>query len=821
MSDENQQLRGGKPNELLSQARRKRNWTLDDVAKRVGTVRRTVERWESGETSPSRAFQDKLSLIFHMDPTELGFRQFEQRSPEHFNVPYLRNHYFTGRKRTLEELYHALVTNHATELPVAICGLAGMGKTQLALEYAYQYGSHYETVFWVRADSRDLLLTDFVTIAGILNLPEKHEQNQEVVIHAVKQWLSQQKNFLLIMDDVDDLDMISTFLPRTENGHVLLTTRTQLVGTSAMKFDLERMEKETGATFLLRRAKIIAPDASLDRAPAPDVASALNVAQAMDGLPLALDQAGAYIDGGRCGVAEYFDLYQKRKAVLLRERGSPHGGHPASVMTTFTLLLERLQQEHEVAAFLLNLCAFLHPDAIPRELIIANLYTPDPLSGRLVLDPILGHQAIDALLRYSLVRQLTDQRTFSMHRLVQDFMKETMGTDAQELWATLAIGTVYQALIDSGQETMQGYERYLASAELCAGFIHQWRFHFSQAVHLLVELGRYLRTRASYTQAEHYCRQALAVLEEMEAPKPIDRAMVFSNLGHVYQMQGKYELAEPYFERTIAILEEEPEWSKKDPQWNSDALLAVCLSNLARCYQDEWKLKKAEKTGRQALTLVEKARGPEHPEVAHCLMTLATIYREQERYEQAEQLYRQALKIYENALEPQVVQVAHSLNNLATIYVALGKYEESEPLNRRALTILQQVRGPEHPEVARCLVCLSDFYQYRRDWPQAEQLNQQALSMYLQTVGGEHKEVMMPLINLALFAQRQGRYEQAQEWYRQALDIAEKYPLTEEAYQVAHHYAQLLALLNQPEEAARYKVRAEEVLSRLKARARS
>jgi len=112
MSDESQHRRERKPNELLNQARRKRKWSPDDVAKKLGTVRRTVERWESGETSPSKADQDTLSMIFEMDPAELGFRQSEQRSPEYFNVPYLRNHYFTGRKRTLEELYHALVTSH-------------------------------------------------------------------------------------------------------------------------------------------------------------------------------------------------------------------------------------------------------------------------------------------------------------------------------------------------------------------------------------------------------------------------------------------------------------------------------------------------------------------------------------------------------------------------------------------------------------------------------------------------------------------------------------------------------------------------------------
>src|SRR5947199_141348 len=118
--------------------------------------------------------------------------------PAIWNIPYPRNPFFLGRESALEQLRHHLYAGQTTALsqPQAISGLGGIGKTQLALEYAYRYGHNYQAVFWTRADDREALISGFVTIAELLNLPEKDEQDQTKVVTAVKGWLRTHSKWL-------------------------------------------------------------------------------------------------------------------------------------------------------------------------------------------------------------------------------------------------------------------------------------------------------------------------------------------------------------------------------------------------------------------------------------------------------------------------------------------------------------------------------------------------------------------------------------------------------------------------------------------------
>ena len=95
----------------------------------------------------------------------------------------------------------------------AISGLGGIGKTQVAVEYAYRYRNHYQAIFWINATSRDAISADFVILAALLDLPEQQEKDQDIVLRAVKRWLSSHTHWLLILDNVDDLEMIVDFLP--------------------------------------------------------------------------------------------------------------------------------------------------------------------------------------------------------------------------------------------------------------------------------------------------------------------------------------------------------------------------------------------------------------------------------------------------------------------------------------------------------------------------------------------------------------------------------------------------------------------------------
>ncbi len=142
-----------------------------------------------------------------------------------WNVPYRRNPFFTGREALLTSLHEQLTGKKAVALTqtLAIHGLGGIGKTQTAVEYAYRYRQEYQAVLWVRAAAQDTLMSDYVTIAGLLHLPEKDEQDQTRMVEAVKQWLARQKDWFLILDNADDLEIIPDYLPAGENGHILLS----------------------------------------------------------------------------------------------------------------------------------------------------------------------------------------------------------------------------------------------------------------------------------------------------------------------------------------------------------------------------------------------------------------------------------------------------------------------------------------------------------------------------------------------------------------------------------------------------------------------
>jgi hypothetical protein len=116
------------------------------------------------------------------------------------------------------------VTQHA------LCGLGGIGKTQIALEYAYRHRDDYQAVFWLKADTRENLLTDFLALAALLNLPERHAQDQGVTVAAVQRWLREQSGWLLILDNADDLTLVRHFSLAGWQGHILLTTRAQATG---------------------------------------------------------------------------------------------------------------------------------------------------------------------------------------------------------------------------------------------------------------------------------------------------------------------------------------------------------------------------------------------------------------------------------------------------------------------------------------------------------------------------------------------------------------------------------------------------------------
>jgi TIR domain len=207
--------------------------------------------------------------------------------PEHIQTPwivaYTRNPYFTGREDVLKQLETTLLQSNSAALtqPQAIRGLGGIGKTQTAVEYAYRHRNAYSAMFWVRAELQEELISGFVEIARILQLPQQDAQDQNLIVAAVKTWLNTHEGWLLILDNADDLTVVREFLPSGTQGHVLLTTRAAATGQIAQAVELKKMSHHDGALFLLRRAKRIADQAEWEAATEVDRQVALEIAQEM------------------------------------------------------------------------------------------------------------------------------------------------------------------------------------------------------------------------------------------------------------------------------------------------------------------------------------------------------------------------------------------------------------------------------------------------------------------------------------------------------------------------------------------------------------
>ncbi|HJY84694.1 MAG TPA: FxSxx-COOH system tetratricopeptide repeat protein [Candidatus Binatia bacterium] len=468
-----------------------------------------------------------------------------------WNIPYARNPFFTGREKVLEQLHAALTSNGTA----ALSGLGGIGKTQTAIEYAYRHREDCKAVLWAKADSRDAILSGFVALAGSLNLPEKDAQDQNLAVAAVKRWLETNTEWLLILDNADDLTMAREFIPTGRKGHVLLTTRAQAMGTIAQRLEIEEMQPEEGALFLLRRAKILTENATLDAASAADRAQAEEISKELDGLPLALDQAGAYIEETACGLSDYLGLYRAHGAKLLKRRGAMVSDHQDPVATTWALSFEKVEKVSPAAAELLRFCAFLSPDAIPEDLITEGAPELGPVLEPVAADPFELNTAIAEILKYSLLHRNPTAKTLDIHRLVQAVLKDEMNGVTQRLWAERAVRAVNRTFPNIEFSTWQRCEQFLPHAQACAELIEKWGLEFPEAARLLNQAGFYLYERARYAKAEPRFQRALAIWEKVLGPAHPDVALSLNNLAELYRSQGKYAEAEPRYQRALAIWE--------------------------------------------------------------------------------------------------------------------------------------------------------------------------------------------------------------------------------------------------------------------------
>ncbi|HET8845600.1 MAG TPA: helix-turn-helix domain-containing protein, partial [Ktedonobacteraceae bacterium] len=314
--------------ELLKTYRKRKGLTQRQLAQRLDVHGNTVSSWELGAYLPA-ARGLVLELARYLELDELEARHLLEASltalAPYWYVPSPRNPFFTGREKSLKMLHASLSVGRMDALTqsYALQGLGGVGKTQIALEYAYQHALEYSAIFWIGAETEEQIISSLLRIAEVLQLPEREDKDQQRVIAAAQRWLSTHSQWLLICDNAENLDLIDGFLPPARQGAILITTRSQALGTLAGSIGLLPMEQEEGILFLLRRAKVLELEARREHVQQLAIqmphqhAVAAEVVTAMGGLPLALDQAGAYLETTQCGLPAYLNLFRTRRATLL------------------------------------------------------------------------------------------------------------------------------------------------------------------------------------------------------------------------------------------------------------------------------------------------------------------------------------------------------------------------------------------------------------------------------------------------------------------------------------------------------------------------
>ena len=497
--------------------------------------------------------------------------------------------------------------------------------------------------FYVRdppfgTDSKTDLDSGYRALAEVLGLPEKDAQDSNEVAGAVRRWLGREPGYLLVLDNADDPALVKSFLPTDPRGHVLLTSRAHNFDRLNIRrpIELPVLASDEALAFLLRRTDREEHLDPAERDAARDLAAELGY------LPLALEQAAAYMVEHEEAFAVYLAAYRALRLKLLDEMGPVAGEYPETVRTTWKRSFGAVAAAAPAAIALLRLSAFFAPDAIPYELILEGTARYEPLA--FTLTSLSGgdhalNQLLTPLARHSLVRRDPETRTYSVHRLVQavlldeltaatreDVLDELTAATREDV-AKLAVKVLDRAFPDVEYADWPRCERLVPHALAVRGWIESEDLRIPEAARLLNQAGSYLHFRARYAEAEPLHRRALALREQTLGPGHPDTAQSLNNLAELLHTQGRYG--------------------------------------------------EAESLHRRALALREQALGPDHPDTARSLDNLAELLLAQGRLAEAEPLCRRALAIWQRVLGLRHSDPVRSLKNLAELLRAQGRLAET------------------------------------------------------------------------------------------------------------------------------------------------
>jgi tetratricopeptide (TPR) repeat protein len=627
--------------------------------------------------------------------TAAGSR-FPGRHPEIFTAP-PRNPNFTGRGELLKTLRRTLRARRAGAVVQASAayGLGGVGKTQLAVEYTHRFAADYDLIWWIPAEQPVAIPGRLAALARRLGLPEVADEREQLAM--LFEELGRRDRWLLVFDNATTPHELAPFRPPAGGGHLLVTSRTPAWGAMATPLAVQVLPRAEAVAFLRARAA------------RPDDPAAEAVAAALGDLPLALEQAGAYVEQARTSLGGYLELLEARAGALLG-LGAPLD-YQHTVVTTWTVALEQVRAQAPAGEDLLNLCAFLAPEDLPRTLLSEHAeQLPDRLQ-QAAGDRFATDQTLSALGGYSLVT--VSEHTLAVHRLVQTVVRQDLDPQAARGWAGAAVRLVVAAFPRDSRDvrTWPTCARLLPHALTATGHAEKLGAELLATSVLLARAARHLWGRAELARARQLFERALAIDQAQLGPTHPHTAACLTNLGNVLRDLGDLPAARDHQQRALAI--HEAQLGPDHPD------VARSLNNLAAVLHDLGELPAARTTLERGLAIQETQLGPDHPDVARSLSNLAAVLRGLGDLPAARASLERALTILEAQLGPDHPTTATSLGNLGGVLRALGDLPAARTNLQRALAIFEARLGPTHPDTVNLRLYLAGVLGELGELPEA------------------------------------------------------------------------------------------------------
>ncbi|MET7334054.1 FxSxx-COOH system tetratricopeptide repeat protein [Nonomuraea sp. NPDC005650] len=593
-----------------------------------------------------------------------------------------RNPDFTGREDLLAALRKSIGTVTAVVAqPLALQGFGGVGKTQLAVEYAWQYRAHYDLVWWVSADQPLLVPSSLAAMAPVLGLPPSASTGVEQATQAVLRALesgSPYRSWLVIFDNAEEPEEIKEYIPRGP-GHVVITSRNTRWSDHEATIEVDVFKRDESVAFLRKRLGRSISDVNADR-----------LAEKLGDLPLALVQAAALLARTLMPLDEYIALLDEQTGRLLNLEKAP--SYPLSMTAAWRLSVARLEDQVPEAVELLRCCAFFGPEPIPRDVFRRGSQAVVSRLAPILADPILLSTALSTLERLALVKIDQATRTLQVHRLNQALLRDELSEEGRrEMRHEVHLLLADNAPVDPDDTSKWAYFDELAAHLERSGVIECEDPVVREFAHNIV---RYLYVRGSYRQAQSLVGQCIDEWSRTNGERHIDVLVARGHLGNIYRALALYPRAYELESVTLEMMRESLGPEHAQTLW--------AINGYAATLRGRGDFLRARELDEQAHEAQERLYGTDDMTTLRVSNNLAVDHMLTSNYQHAQSMLKEIFLKLSQAREGIGKRLLlQSWSNLGRTVRLGGQFNEAADVGEEAYAYGVKELGPDHPDTLR------------------------------------------------------------------------------------------------------------------------